>query len=210
LPAESALTTGTQERVGLPGVLTEANRITGGTSSSKRQLEHLKPKITRWRKTNETRNQDQWASSEPSTPTTASPGYPNTPEKQDSELKSYLMILVEDFKKGINNSLKEIEENTAKQVEFLKELQENNAKQVEVHKEKTQKPLKELQDNSNKQVMELNKTIQDLKMEVETIKKNQRETTLEIEILGKKSGTIDVSISNKIRDGRDSQVQKIQ
>jgi phosphoribosyl-dephospho-CoA transferase len=43
--------------------------------------------------------------------------------------------------------------------------------------------------------MELNKTIQDLKGEVETIKKTQRETTLEIETLGKKSGTIDVSIS---------------
>ena len=27
------------------------------------------------------------------------------------------MMLVEDFKKGINNSLKEIQENTAKQVE---------------------------------------------------------------------------------------------
>ena len=63
------------------------------------------------------RNQDYLASSEPSTPTTASPGYPNTPEKQDSDLKSYLMMLVEDFKKGINNSLKEIQENTAKQVE---------------------------------------------------------------------------------------------
>jgi hypothetical protein len=43
--------------------------------------------------------------------------------------------------------------------------------------------------------MELNKTIQYLKMEVETVKKTQREKTLEIEILGKKSGTIDVSIS---------------
>ena len=52
LPAESALTTGTQERVGLPGVLTEANRITGGTSSSQRQLEHLTPEITRWQKAN--------------------------------------------------------------------------------------------------------------------------------------------------------------
>jgi hypothetical protein len=40
LPAESALTTGTQVRLRLPGVLTEANRITGGTSSSQRQLEH--------------------------------------------------------------------------------------------------------------------------------------------------------------------------
>jgi hypothetical protein len=36
-------------------------------------------------------------------------------------------------------------------------------------------------------------------MEVEIIKKKkQREITLDIEILGKKSGTIDASISNKI------------
>ena len=33
-------------------------------------------------------------------------------------------MLVEDFKKGINNSLKEIQENTAKQVDVLKVLQE--------------------------------------------------------------------------------------
>jgi hypothetical protein len=44
------------------------------------------------------RNEDHSASSEPSMPTTASPGYPNTHEKQDSDLKSYLMMLVEDFK----------------------------------------------------------------------------------------------------------------
>ena len=37
-------------------------------------------------------------------------------------------------------------------------------------------------------------------MEIETIKKSQRETTLEIETLGKKSGTIDVSISNRIQE----------
>jgi hypothetical protein len=37
-------------------------------------------------------------------------------------------------------------------------------------------------------------------MEVETIKKSQREKTLEIEILGKKSGTIAASISNKIQE----------
>jgi hypothetical protein len=48
--------------------------------------------------------------------------------------------------------------------------------------------------------MELNKTIQDLKREVETIKKTQTETTLNIETLGKKSGTIDVSISNRIHE----------
>jgi hypothetical protein len=34
--------------------------------------------------------------SEPSTQTSVSPGFPNTPEKQDSDLKSYLMMLVED------------------------------------------------------------------------------------------------------------------
>ena len=48
-----------------------------------------------------------------------------------------------------------------------------------------------------KQLMELNKTIKDLKMEIETVKKTQKETTLEIEILGRKSGTIDASISKR-------------
>ena len=37
-------------------------------------------------------------------------------------------------------------------------------------------------------------------MEVETIKKSQTETTLEIENLGKKSGAIDASISNRIKE----------
>jgi predicted nucleic acid-binding Zn-ribbon protein len=49
-------------------------------------------------------------------------------------------------------------------------------------------------------VKELNKTIQDLKMEIETIKKSQRETTLKIENLEKKSGAIDASITNRIRE----------
>ena len=48
--------------------------------------------------------------------------------------------------------------------------------------------------------MELNKTIQDLKREVDTIKKTQSEANLEIENLGKKSGTIDASISNRIQE----------
>ena len=40
LPAERSLTTGTQVTVGLTGVLTEANRMTGGTSFNQIQLEH--------------------------------------------------------------------------------------------------------------------------------------------------------------------------
>ena len=67
------------------------------------------------------RNKDYLQSLDPSSPTTASLGYPNTPEKQDSDLKSHLMMMIEDFKKDINNSLKEIQENTGKQVEALKE-----------------------------------------------------------------------------------------
>jgi hypothetical protein len=86
---------------------------------------------------------------------------------KDSDLKSHLMMLVEDIKKVFNNSLKEIQENTAKE--------------VEVHKE--------IQGNTTKQVMELNKTIQALKREEEIIKKIQNETMLEIETLGKKCGT---------------------
>ena len=47
------------------------------------------------------RNQGYLASSEPSSSTTVSPGYPSTPEKQDSDLKSHLMMMVEEFKKDI-------------------------------------------------------------------------------------------------------------
>ena len=54
------------------------------------------------------RNQDHSPSSEPSTPTSASPGYADTTEKQNPDLKSYLRMLVEDLKKDIYNSLKEI------------------------------------------------------------------------------------------------------
>ena len=65
------------------------------------------------------RNPDNLAPSEPSSPTT-SPGYPNTLEKQDLDLKSYLMMLIEDFKKDIGNSLKEVQENISQQVQALK------------------------------------------------------------------------------------------
>jgi hypothetical protein len=54
------------------------------------------------------RNQDYLATSEPSSPTTASPGYPSTPKKQDSDLKSHLIKMIEDLKGDINNSPKKI------------------------------------------------------------------------------------------------------
>jgi F0F1-type ATP synthase membrane subunit b/b' len=80
--------------------------------------------------------------------------------------------MIEDFKKRINNSLKETQENIGKQLEALKE--------------KTQKSLKELQENATKLVMKLNKPSRIEIMEIETIKKSQREITLETEVLGKR------------------------
>jgi hypothetical protein len=62
------------------------------------------------------------------------------------------------------------------------------------------KKKKEKQESTSKQVMEMKKTILDLKREVETIKKIQSEATLEIENIGKKSGTIDDSISSRIQE----------
>ena len=47
------------------------------------------------------KNQGYLVSSESSSPTSVSPGYPNTPEKQDSDLKSHFMMMIEDIKKNI-------------------------------------------------------------------------------------------------------------
>jgi hypothetical protein len=66
------------------------------------------------------RNQGYLASLEPNSPTIASPGYTVTWEKQDSDLKSLLTTVIEDFK-DINNFLKEIQKNTGKQLECLRE-----------------------------------------------------------------------------------------
>jgi hypothetical protein len=81
------------------------------------------------RKSLTNKNQDHSPSSEPSTSTSASPGHPNTPENLDLDLKAYLMMMVEDIKKVFNNSLKETQENTAKELQVLIEKQENISKQ---------------------------------------------------------------------------------
>jgi hypothetical protein len=62
------------------------------------------------------KNKGFLASSEPSSPTTVSPGYPNTPktktktktnkQTKNTDLKSHLMMMIEDFKRDINNPLK--------------------------------------------------------------------------------------------------------
>ena len=130
-------------------------------------------------KNSSNRNQGYMASSEPNSPTIASHGNTITPEKQVMDLKSLLMMMMEDFNK---------------------EIQENTGKQLEALKEETQKFLRELQENATKQVKELNKTIQDLKIDVERVKNSQRETTLKIENLEIKSGAKDASITNRIQE----------
>ena len=89
--------------------------------------------INRWQearhKSRSNRNQGYLASLEPNFPTIASLGFTITPEKQDMDLKLHRMMMMEDYKKDINN--------------YTKEIQENAGKQVEALKEETQKSLKE-------------------------------------------------------------------
>ena len=59
------------------------------------------------------RNQFDLAISEFSSLTTASLGYPNIPIKQVSDLNFYFLKIIEDFKKDVNNPLKETQENTS-------------------------------------------------------------------------------------------------
>lgn len=107
-----------QGRVHLPGVLTKAYRLQAHRRD-KLKPETASPNTTRdnqmvkgSHKNLTNRNQGYVASSEPSSPTTESPGYTNTLEKQDLDLKSHFMMLIDDLKKGINKILKEIQENT--------------------------------------------------------------------------------------------------
>ena len=65
-------------------------------------------------------NEGYLALSESSSHTRVNTVYPNTTEKQNSELKLHLMMMTEYFKKDINNSLQEIQDNTSKQVEDQK------------------------------------------------------------------------------------------
>ena len=66
----------------------------------------------------------------------------NTTEKQELDLKSYLMMLVKGFKKDLNNSLKEIQENMGQQVKALREETQKSLKEIQTSWVNRQKPLK--------------------------------------------------------------------
>jgi hypothetical protein len=150
---------------------TEACRRNKPQSEKRRSANTRDTQIKRGKDKNiSKRNQGYLALSELSCPITGSPGYPKTPEKEDSDSKSDLIMMIQNFKEDINN--------------YIKEIQENMGKNVEALNKETQKSLKELRENTTKQVKELNKIIQDLKIEIKSIKKSQRETTLELANLG--------------------------
>ena len=66
------------------------------------------------------RKQGNMATPECNIFTIGSPDYAITLEKQDSNLKSLLLMMIEDIKENINNSLQEIQENTVNSWKPLK------------------------------------------------------------------------------------------
>jgi hypothetical protein len=129
------------ERTGLPGVLT--HRLAGEKSHSQRQQDQLTLEITRGKREGQEKKQqkrllgiNRTQFSHHSKPWISQ----HQKSKTLIDLKSQLMIMIGGLKMDINNSLKEIQENTGKQVETLEE--------------ETQKSLKELQENTVKQVKE--------------------------------------------------------
>ena len=73
-------------------------------------------------------------------------------------------------------------------------------KSLKVVKETELKELKEKGENTIRQMKEVNKTNQDLKIELEKLKKRQMEEITKRKNLGKKTGTTEVSITNRLQE----------
>jgi hypothetical protein len=71
--------------------------------------------------------------------------------------------------------------------------------QSEAFKEKTKESLNNKQQNTINNVKVINKIVQELEVKLESIKKTQRERILEMDNLGKRSWTLDASITNRYR-----------
>jgi chromosome segregation ATPase len=89
-------------------------------------------------------------SSVPSSPTIASTGWTIRPEKQDMALKSPPMMMMEDYKNDMSNSLKEIQENTSKQEKELKKTIQDLKMEVETIKKSQKETNLEIQNLGNK------------------------------------------------------------
>jgi hypothetical protein len=100
-------------------------------------------------KTISNRSQYTWALPEPSSPTTASPEYTNTHKNQEAVLKTLSYKDNRVFKRDINNSLKEIQDNTIKQVKELNKAVQDLKVEVETQK-KTQMEARLEMENQGK------------------------------------------------------------
>jgi spore germination protein YaaH len=99
-----------------------------------------KTQITRGQYKNTFNNtQGNMALPEPSYPITAHPGYSNTVEAQENDLKSNLMKMIVVFKEQINKLLKEIQEYSIKQVkEMNKSVQDQRMEMDAIRKTQTE------------------------------------------------------------------------
>ena len=94
-------------------VLTQAYMPTGGTSSNRRQKDQLTPEKIRWQKASTgmipKEAQATWKHENPSLPPQQVLATPTHGKSKSLDLKSNLLMIIEDFKKYINNSIKEID-----------------------------------------------------------------------------------------------------
>ena len=81
------------------------------------------------RKSTSQGNQDNLATPEPSTPITANIGMPNTPEKEDTDLKMLIKILKQEPEEKQKES-ETFKEETRKTLKELKELEESKTKEM--------------------------------------------------------------------------------
>ena len=109
---------------------------------------------------------------------------PNTPEKEDADLKSYIKTMIE----------------------ILKQEREEKQKESEAFKEETRKTCKELKELEENRTKEMKKWKKEFKTEMNTIKKTLKETTLEVEILKRKSGVTDASILNRLQEMEEQRI----
>ena len=123
------------------------------------------------------------ATPEPSGHTTGRPDHPNPEEAEENNHKYKFLKMIETLKEGIKNSLKNGGKDNL-QIGRNQYISSRNPR----------KPWKK------KQVKKTVQTAPDLKTEIEAIKKMQTEGILEMENLGKLTGTIDVSITNRMEE----------
>ena len=88
-------------------------------------------------------------------------------------------------------------------IEELKQDVKNCRKEMEMTNKKVDamnKSLKDNQENQEKAIKQVRETVQDLKNEMEIMKKTETEGRLDMENLGKRTGTTETSITNRIQE----------